>query len=731
MSDPARYNIIWSSPSKDYSGSMPLGNGDIALNAWVENSGNLFFYIGKTDSWGDNGRLLKVGRVRIALDPAPPTASFEQTLDLADATMKVHYDDAVTLRLWVDANHPAIHIEIDSTSPITATAAIELWRTEPVTLTELEVSDIMLDRSQPNNQRESVIVEPDTLLTNQMGRIGWYHHNIKSVGPALTSRLQGLDGFERPDPLLHRTFGAVIYTENGERMDDQHLESPAGTSHRFSVAVLTQHPAQPEQWLSALDTIINTAEQVPFDQRREAHQRWWHEFWSRSWINIAGDDDAFMISQYYALQRYINACAGRGAFPIKFNGTLFTVPYPGKPGDADYRRWGPGYWWQNTRLPYISMPTSGDFDLMQPFFRMYGQDLMPLGRYRTRHYLNHDGVYIPECIYFWGDVFTETYGWTPFEERDDKLQESGWHKWEWVSGLELVFFMLDYYEHTLDETFLRETLLPTAHEILTFFDQHYDTGDDGKLVMYPSQSLETWWECTNPMPEIAGLYATIDRLLALPNNLSKSEQRAFWKTLKDKLPELPTRVADGKRALAPAATYADKRNVENPELYAVYPFRLFAFDKPDIDLALVALDHRGDRGHFGWRQDDIFMAYLGLTEQARDGLVSRAKDSDLERLGNTGVQNESRFPAFWGPNYDWIPDQDHGGVFLRTLQSMLIQSEGRKVYLFPAWPSDWDVDFKLHAPFQTTIQGRMRGGEVTELHVTPEARRADVTIMLK
>ena len=198
-----------------------------------------------------------------------------------------------------------------------------------------------------------------------------------------------------------------------------------------------------------------------------------------------GSNDAFVVSQMYALQRFINACAGRGAYPIKFNGSLFTVPYPGRPGDADYRRWGPGYWWQNTRLPYISMCASGDFEMMRPLFHMYADQLMPLQKYRTQLYLGHAGAYIPECIYFWGDVFTETYGWTPFEQREDKLQESGWHKWEWVSGLELVWMMMDYYDHTQDEEFLKKHLLPTAHEILTFFDQHYATGADGKLVMHP------------------------------------------------------------------------------------------------------------------------------------------------------------------------------------------------------------------------------------------------------
>jgi alpha-L-fucosidase 2 len=71
------------------------------------------------------------------------------------------------------------------------------------------------------------------------------------------------------------------------------------------------------------------------------------------------------VTQAYALQRFINACAGRGNLPIKFNGTLFTVD---EVFDPDYRRWGGPYWLQNTRLPYWSMLASGDYDLMQPLF---------------------------------------------------------------------------------------------------------------------------------------------------------------------------------------------------------------------------------------------------------------------------------------------------------------------------------------------------------------------------
>ncbi|MCS7238517.1 MAG: DUF5703 domain-containing protein [Thermoguttaceae bacterium] len=443
---------------------------------------------------------------------------------------------------------------------------------------------------------------------------------------------------------------------------------------------------------------------------------------AKAWqeVDPVGLSDAMVVARAYALQRYLFACAGRGRYPIKFNGSLFTVPEEGRPGHADYRQWGPGYWWQNTRLPYYGMCAAGDFDLMLPLFRMYVDDLMPLFQFRTRRYFGHGGAFIPECIYFWGDVFPATYGWTPFELREDKLQESRWHKWEWVSGLELVWLLLDYWEHTEDKAFLKTKVLPTADAILRFFDEHYPDGPDGKMRLYPAQALETWWDCENPMPEVAGLHAVTARLLSLPEELTTAEERSFWQRLRDRLPEIPLRTfEDGQVGLAPARQFRDKRNIENPELYAVFPFRLLTAQKPNVHWAMVALDRRTDRGALGWRQDDIFLAYLGRAEEAKQYVVQRARRK----------HPPSRFPAFWGPNYDWIPDQDHGAVLMKAVQAMLLQVDGRKIYLLPAWPREWEADFRLHAPYRTVLEGRIRQGRLVQLVTTPPERAADVEIL--
>lgn len=724
-----RFDPVWDTPGANAKGSVPLGNGDIGLNAWVETNGDVCLYISKTDSWDENGRLLKVGKVRLHFEPSlmgPDAAvtTFRQRLSLRDATLEVSPGDGPSrfmVHVWVDANLPVVRIEARVPEATTVTAATEPWRVSAETLKDELISGLNFYPA----LFPPTVVQPDVIMDAGPERIGWYHRNPETPSFQKNLALQGLDKFGIANPLKNRIFGAVIEGDGFARRDAKTLSSSKGTVRTLNIHVLTEQPVTPGAWAKDIGAQIGRVKTAGSSHARVAHEAWWRAFWNRSWIYVrntapettpAGAEDAgTVLTRGYTLQRYINACAGRGRYPIKFNGSIFTVEAEGAEGFADYRRWGPGYWWQNTRLPYMAMPAAGDFDLMKPFFRMYA-DILPLGRYRTKLYFGHEGVYFPECIYFWGAVFTETWGDKYLSDMPERIQASGWHKYEWVGGLEMAVAMLDYYMYTQDDKFLRGTALPFAAELLTFFEQHYKTGPDGKLLLRPSQALETWWDCTNALPEVAGLHDLTARLGSLPAGLLSARQAELVRRLAAKLPPVPTRVENGLSMLAPAESFAKKQNVENPELYAVYPFRLYGLGKPDIELAVRALDARLDRGHFGWRQDDLFMALLGLTDRAAKGLLERASQWD----------KTFRFPAFWGPNYDWTPDQDHGGVLMKTLQTMLLQCDGKAVRLLPAWPKDWEADFKLRAPFNTVLEGKVRSGKVVDLRVTPPERAADI-----
>jgi hypothetical protein len=714
---PDRHNVVWTSPSKDEHGSMPVGNGDLAANVWVEENGDLVFYVAKSDAWSENGRLLKLGRLRVRTDPPLYAAGddFRQELVLRDGVVSVK-SGGKKLLFWIDAKHPAIRIDIESPVPLSARVSLEIWRTK-----RRELMGQELNSARGLMTRHAVvfpvIVEPDTVLPAEGDALRWCHRNTRSCYPITLEKQHLADLLSKyPDPLLNRTFGGVVQAPNMKASGDRTLVSakPARAFH-ISVTALTAQTPTLGAWTEAIGKLAGETENLPRKQALAAHREWWNAFWSRSWLDVTGTPEAETVARAYVLQRWMNACAGRGAEPIKFNGSLFTVGAPknrnGGPYDADYRRWGGCYWFQNTRLIYYPMPACGDFDLMEPLWRMYRQAL-PLLRERTRRYFGHGGLHCGETMYFWGTYCNYDFGWN----NKGVLAQSGYLRYYWDSTIELSHMMLEYFRHTLDERFARKTLIPFAGDAVAFYAQHYKTGPDGKILFSPAMSLETWHSADDPLPVVAGLSSVLRGLLGLPEHLTSAEQRTHWKEILAKLPALPIGEADGKRWLKPARRYSHKANVENPELYAVFPYRMFTMHKPDRDIALETWKRRLNKRSGCWHQDPIQAALLGLGDEAKRDVVANSK------AGNRSC----RFPVIWGPGHDWLPDQDHGGVTMTALQLMLMQCEDGKIHLLPAWPKDWNATFKLHAPGKTVVRGTVQHGKLADWSVTPASRRKDV-----
>jgi hypothetical protein len=222
------------------------------------------------------------------------------------------------------------------------------------------------------------------------------------------------------------------------------------------------------------------------------------------------------------------------------------------------------------------------------------------------------------------------------------------------------------------------------------------------------------------MRTVAGvLTLVVVGVLALPAEAVPADTRRSWQSLRDALPPLPTKREGDKTLLLPAEEFQPRRtNSENPEIYAIYPFRLFGVGKPNIEVARETLARRRARATSGWQQTGMVAAICGSAGEARDVLIANVRNS------NPG----HRFPVMWGPNYDWVPDQDHGSNFMHTLQLMVLQSDGGKIHAFPAWPAQWNVRFRLHAPGNTIVEGACRNGRAELTTVSPDRRRADVTI---
>ena len=747
---PYKFNVVWNSPSDDSFGSMPLGNGDVGLNVWVEKNGDLVFYISKVNAF-DAGHLLpKLGRIRVKMQPALSVNDFKQTLSLKDASIQIQAGD-VQLKVWVDANKPLVFVEGKSKTARTATIALETLR--PLT----NFTDSLSKKGTLG-----------ILFNNKSNSLAWCYRNLTSNwGDNLKKQNLPEMIAKTKDPILFRTSGCMVEGKDFVRLNDKSLISKSkSTAFNCKISVLSSQPENVKAWLKAV--------LKPTHPDWKAHCAYWASFWNRSFINITNggmgtfdldqcrysqfpqgslayeghktidaQQNINQINQKYALERFLEAAANRGEVPAPYNGSIFTMDMPAgvlgfdRPKNQsvspDGRDWAQlSFMWQNTRHPLWSMAARGDYDAIKPSMEFVRNGL-DICKDRCQKTFGHDGAFIMEASW-WYNV-----GVWDWKDVPAHL------KYHLLATVETAAIMCEYYEHTQDSKFLNETLIPCADEFLKFYELHYPKRNaQGIMQMEGVGCAETYQGVTNPATEMGCMKYVLTKLLSF--NID-NQHRKHWDELLKAIPEVPTRTIRGLDLLAVGEKYNPGRvNCESPELYSIYPFRqiwlgepkLLANARQSIHLRTISIDGTDDSQGTetgGWQSAPVQAAYLGLTREAARLASINFKDQFIHWNDNIPIgtpypnRPRARFPAFWECKMDGTPDNDHGANSVNTLQSMLLQSDGKKIFLLPAWPEEWDVNFKLCAANNTTIECEYRDGKVQSLKVTPESRRADIVNM--
>ncbi|MFC3563002.1 DUF5703 domain-containing protein [Pedobacter jamesrossensis] len=730
----AQENVIWTSQSHNSSESMPVGGGDIGLNVWVE-KGEVYLYLSRSGTFDENNTLLKLGRVKLKFSPNPfEGETFKQELVLKDGYAQINGANT-QIKVWVDVFNPVVHLDIKSTQKITTEASYESWRFED-----------RITKGKENNQNsykwapQGIVTTAKDEIAFKNNGIQFYHQNKAETVFDVAVKQQGLEDRKSDlfNPLKNLIFGGSMQGKNmipSGNYAGTYLNTP------FQAWKLkSKSPSLNQEITIALNTSrteISNWEKELYSINRSSNQKasikWWNDYWNRSFIYINSKDErANQSSRNYQLFRYMLGCNAFGKYPTKFNGGLFT--FDPQLTDStlkyspDFRNWGGGtHTAQNQRLVYWPMLKSGDFDMMKPQFDFY-LDLLKNAEIRTESAWGHKGASFTEQLENFGLPNPAEYGWKRPANFNKGMEYNAWLEYEWDTVLEFCMMILE--TERYDNRNI-EKYLPLIESSLNFFKEHYTylakqrgakTLDaDGHLVLYPGSGAETYKMAYNSTSTIAALKTVIERLIEQPNLAENKKME--WKAMLKTIPEISFRNFDAHTTIAPAKLWERINNTESPQLYPVYPWGIYGVGKLGLDTAINTFKYDKDvlkfRSHVGWKQDNIFAARLGLTEEAANLTTEKLKDSDR------------RFPAFWGPGFDWTPDHNWGGSGMIGLQEMLMQVDGKKIYLFPAWPKGWDVHFKLYAPYQTTVEVELKNGKIESLKVLPASRKADVLNMIK
>jgi len=750
------YNIVWNSQSKNASESMPCGGGDIGMNVWVEN-GELLIYVARSGSFNEDNALMKAGRIRVKLFPNPFDGKiFKQELHLKDGFVTVEGENngiKATVKIWADVFSPVAHIDISSSKKINVEAAYESWRYQDRVIKARENFANSYKWAAPKNN----VYKKDDISFSTEGVLFFHHNSESTIFDAIVAQ-QGMDAVKDQmyNPLKKLAFGGLLRGENfveagvydgiytNTDFKGWKLKSKKALSKH--ALVLTLHTSQMEsfgQWHQELKSTLLAANDKNAFAKTKA---WWDQFWNRSFIEIDNanpNSEAWEVGRNFQLFRYMLAINAKGKWPTKFNGGLLTVD-PVFTDTAhkltpDYRNWGGGlHTAQNQRLIYFPMIKNGDWDLLQPQLDFYTR-ILKNAELRSKVYWDHGGACFTEQMENFGLPNFAEYGQKRPAGFDKGMEFNAWLEYEWDTVLEFCLMMLEENEYTGKDI---SDKIPFIESCLQFFDEHYQylakqrgakaLDGNGKLILYPGSGAETYKMAYNSSSTIAALQKISVGLVEylVKNKLYHGHGTDALITKKirnltelfNRLPGISYRNFNGHTTIAPAKSWERINNTESPQLYPVYPWGIFGVGKPGLDTALNTFKYDTSvikfRSHIGWKQDNIWAARLGLTEEAWKLTSLKLRNS------------ERRFPAFWGPGFDWVPDHNWGGSGMIGLQEMLLQTDGKKILLFPAWPKKLDVHFKLHAPENTTVEAELKDGKLIMLKVLPENRKADVVSML-
>lgn len=748
---PEQYNVVWSSQSQHAAASMPCGGGDIGLNVWVEN-GELLVYMAKSGSFDENNALLKAGRIRVKCTPNPFEGPyFKQELKLEEGYIQLEGRNnklQAGIKIWVDVYRPVIHIDIQASQPVQATAAYESWRYKD----RLNTGKANNGNSYKWAPQGDVITYKDN-IDFKGNELQFYHRNRSDIPTIfdVTVQQQGLLPVKDQlyNPLANLTFGGLMKASNMEPAGTytgtyintdftgwQLKSKKASRDCHIDIFLHTAATRDTTEWANGLQQLVNEAQQHQKNAWQQT-RNWWKQYWQRSFVFIqpaSADTSAalWQMGRNYQLFRYMLGCNAFGNYPTKFNGGLFT--YDPSLTDTslrftpDFRNWGGGiHTAQNQRLVYFPMIKSGDYDVLKPQLDFYLR-LLHNAELRTEQYWHHKGACFTEQLENFGLPNSAEYGWKRPADFDKGLEYNAWLEYEWDTVLEFCLMMLETEQYAGNDI---TSYIPFIESCLRFYNEHYQylaakrgrkTLDaNGHLVLFPGSAGETYKMTYNSNSTIAALRTVVNRLLQLPPHYLTDSSRAYFQLMASRIPPISFRQFGAYTTIAPAQLWERVNNVESMQLYPVFPWGIYGVGKPGLDTAINTFRYDTDavkfRSYIGWKQDNIFAARLGLTTEALQ--------LTTQKLQNSG----RRFPAFWGPGYDWAPDHNWGGSGMIGLQEMLLQTDGKKIYLLPAWPKDKDVHFKLHAPYNTTVEATVQGGKLQSLIVVPEERKKDVIVV--
>ncbi|HEX3359169.1 MAG TPA: hypothetical protein VHS31_19475, partial [Tepidisphaeraceae bacterium] len=451
----------------------------------------------------------------------------------------------------------------------------------------------------------------------------------------------------------------------------------------------------------------------------------------------------------YTYFLYIMGSSSRGAYMPRYGGMLWYTT-------GDMRQWGSQFWWHNQGCYYNGLAPANRFELLDPVFSTYSSAIDSYALAAKQQW-GSQGIWIPETTWFDGlenlpdDITAEMrdlyLARKPWEQRSQAFRDFSQRKqifnarWNWLhyssepwkngqlvsqnwptapfayvthifsSTAKIAYVYWLRYQYTEDKTFLRNRAYPVIKGAAEFYRNfpNMRKGDDGKFHITHISNHESNWNSNDSIEELTAMHAILPMAISAAKTLGMdTDLQEKWKDLYANLAPIPT-------GIVPSEFY-DMCTVGTGDREMLDRLRALPTRRPiNAETRLGVLS-----------REAIAAANLGLADRIKfmipGQMMTTNENIDSIGVGPTGVGvMRNRLGMREGPGC--LECQRLGNASY-ALHSALLQSvpptmDGDPViYVFPAWPKEWDAQYTLAARGAFLVSASMEGGEIklVEIH---------------
>ncbi len=441
---------------------------------------------------------------------------------------------------------------------------------------------------------------------------------------------------------------------------------------------------------------------------REEHERWWKDYWEKSYVSIPDPD----IERQYYVSLYGMACCSRDPdFPPPLFGTWITQEPP--------------WWMADYHLNY---------NLMAPFYGLYSANRLeqadtydapilasiPIGEFYSDKVCGiPGGIMLPVGI---GPLGIETTRWSDYMEknhgdwRKNGNIEAGGMFWgqKSNSAYAVVNLSMRFY-HTWDKDYATK-VYPFVKGVATFWE-NYLTKEGDRYVIYNDAIHEGTVGTMNPIASLGLVRMVFDTASDMSELLGVDEgKRSVWKERRSHLAEFPLQERDGKTVFRYTERGVDWWPDNTLGLQQVYPAGQvgLASDPELLQVAWNTVDVMRRWKDFNGT-NSFFPAAVRVGYPA-DSIYTHLKDYSLHTYGN-GFQKDN---PHGDENWSTVPN---------TINEMMCMGHQGIVRLFPGWPKDKDASFhQIRVEGAFLVSSEINGGTIGEVTLLSEKGR-DLTML--